>query len=1101
MSFIAGDIMIRMAADVASLKSDMDKAKSTVGDAVGLMKTAAIGLAGAFSATMFTNWIRGAIDAADEMNKLSARTGIAVEDIAGLQVAFQLGGAESGAFASSMARLSKQIVDGNAAFKTLGIETRNADGSIRGIKEILYDTADAFAEIEDGTAKSAMAVELFGKTGAELIPVLNAGSDGLREMDEMARKLGLSMSKDAAANAELFNDTLDLIGMGLQGVGRQVATQLLPTLSSLAGTFLETMTEGDRLAKVAEVIAGALKLLYSTAVVIIDVFVSLGKTIGAAGAQLVAVMNGDFAQAAAIGREWSADMRKDWTGTAQTLEKVWSDSGGKTVESMAKTQGALRKLTLATQEQEEANKKAAEAAAKHNAELDKAAEAVRLELAGYSGDLLTKLQRLAELRDTNRISTEEYTKAVQDLLSKQPVIKKAAEEEQKWLEILADRQLKAIKAYEDKEAAIDKGIASAEDMIRAIERETQQLGLSNTEREISNALLALEKAGLEKGSEAYNIYAEKIRAAVVDREAVRASIDNAREVADEWTKLTDQINQSLTDSLFRAFESGANFFTTFWDSIKNTLKTTVLKILMQPVMAGVSAFTSMLGFPGVANASTGAVGGNALSTLISGAGNFFNGSMISSSLGGGYIRLGDFLSTSNNNTLAGIGDFMQGNPAIGQLLGMGGNAFAGYGIGKGLNSLISGGYGVGAGNSFNNIANIGAGVASAFFGPIGGAVVGAIAGTINRAFGRKLTDQGIQGTFQGGEFGGNSYQFYKGGWFRSDKTKLGDLDASMGEALSAGSAAMYAQVRSYAEALKLPAESLKDVSYFMKVSLTDDAEKNKQAIADAINAYGDALAAQFTAAITPFQRAGESIIETMQRLVVLQGFSENINRLGGVFSTIASSSIEARESLIEMAGGIDALMGRARSFVENFYSAEEQAGLSARAIADALQAVGLSGTDLATREDFRALVESRNVETQQGREQLLALLDIGPQFAQLSDYIRDNNISFAELVDRAPDMAVLESILGPTATTAEATQQMADNIASSTESLANISTRIDSIAETSSAAVTAANAAATAASAAADAATAAINVVRDATSSLALAAAAPNYQYDIGVSR
>lgn len=1099
MSFIAGDILIRMAADVASLKSDMDRAKSAVGDAVDIMKKAAIGLAGAFSAQMFAGWLKSAIDAGDEMGKLAARTGIAVQDIAGLQLAFQLGGAESGVFASSMAKLSKQIVEGNEAFKRLGIETRNTDGSIRGVKDILYDTADAFSEMEDGTAKSAMAMEIFGKSGAELIPVLNAGSDGLREMDEMARKLGLSMSQEAAANAEKFNDTLDLIGMGLQGVGRQVAGQILPTLASLAGTFLETMTEGDRLAKVADVIAAALKGLYSAGVIIIDVFSTLGKTIGAAGAQLVAVMNGDFGQAASIGREWAADMRKDWTGTAQTLEKVWTDSGGSAVDSMVKTQGALRNLSIATKEQDDASRKAAEAAAKHAAELDKAAQAMRLEAAGYSADFLTKMQRLNELRDTNRLTLEEYTDAVQKLIAQQPAMKKAAEEEQKWLEIQADRQLKALKAYEDKEAAIDKGIESANGMIAAIERETEQLQMSNTEREISNALLALEKTGLERGSEAYNIYAEKIRASIVDREAVRTSVDNARAVADEWTKLGDQINQSLTDSLFKAFESGGDFFKTFWEGIKNTFKTTVLRILMQPVMSGISAITGMLGLPGTANAATGGAGSQVLSSLFSSAGNLLNGSTIGSTIGGGYIRLGDFLSTSSNNTLANIGGFMQNNPAIGSYLGMAGNAFGGYALGSTLNSAISGGYNISSG--FSTFQNIGSAVASAFMGPIGGAIVGAISGLVNRAFGRKLKDQGIEGTFSGGGFSGQNFQFYDGGWFRSDKTKYSDLSAEMGDALSAGSRAVYEQIKFYAEALKLPADTLSSVTSTMRVSLSDDEEKNKQAISDAVTAYGDALTSQFAGVLAPFQRAGETIIQTMQRLSVLQGFSESINQLGGVFSTIAASSIEARESLISMAGGIEALMQRANAFVQSYYTADEQAGLSARAIVEALAAVGIDATNLATREDFRALVESRDVETQAGREQLLALLDVAPQFATLADFIAQNNTTLQKVVENAPQIAVLQEILGQSVDTAAQTEEMANNIATSTDHLSNISNRIDSIAETSNVAASAANAAASAAEAAAAAAAAAAASAAAVIDSARLAVSQPNYTYDIGTAR
>jgi hypothetical protein len=309
-------------------------------------------------------------------------------------------------------------------------------------------------------------------------------------------------------------------------------------------------------------------------------------------------------------------------------------------------------------------------------------------------------------------------------------------------------------------------------------------------------------------------------------------------------------------------------------------------------------------------------------------------------------------------------------------------------------------------------------------------------------------------------------------------------------------------VKQYAEALKLPADELANVSSYMKISLTDDAEKNQQAIADAMTAYGDALVASFSDVLVPFQREGEKLIDTLQRLSILENFSQSINELGGIFSSIAGSSVEARESLIGMAGGIDALIGKAASFVQNYYSADEQAGMQAKAIQNALAAAGLTATELASagirgdqaisREDFRALVESRDVETEMGREQLMALLNVGESFAGLSDYMEETGKTFNELIEAAPQVAILESILSPTEVTAEATQAVATSIEVSNTLLTTINNSIIAGAAATAAAVAEV---AAAASAAASAAAAAAAAAADAAS---LASSQPSYQYNMG---
>ncbi|NLV23884.1 MAG: hypothetical protein GXY54_03750, partial [Deltaproteobacteria bacterium] len=225
-----GILTIEMAANVARLQKDMEHARKSVDGAMAKIRQSAalaakaLGAIGiGLSVATLTGFIRGAINAADGMAKMAQKTGLAVEELAGVQLAFRQSGAESASFQMGMAKLTVAISEGNKHFNQMGLSTKNADGSLKSTRQMLGEVADKFASYQDGAAKAALAIKLFGESGAGLIPLLNGGAQGLADYDEKARTLGLTLDTSTAKAAERFNDTLDLAGQGLQGIARQVA--------------------------------------------------------------------------------------------------------------------------------------------------------------------------------------------------------------------------------------------------------------------------------------------------------------------------------------------------------------------------------------------------------------------------------------------------------------------------------------------------------------------------------------------------------------------------------------------------------------------------------------------------------------------------------------------------------------------------------------------------------------------------------------------------------------------------------------------------------------------------------------------------------------
>lgn len=186
----------------------------------------------------------------DRLAKSAQAIGLTVEQLTALEFAASLSGVSNEQLATSMMRLSRSMADAardtgvaKDAFKALGIEATNTDGSLRDSEAVMKDIADRFAGMEDGAQKTALAMDIFGRSGAALIPLLNQGADGINAMQLEAAQLGLVIDTQTARAAERFNDDLTRMGSVMTGVWRQMTAELLPALNTLTTTILEAQRE------------------------------------------------------------------------------------------------------------------------------------------------------------------------------------------------------------------------------------------------------------------------------------------------------------------------------------------------------------------------------------------------------------------------------------------------------------------------------------------------------------------------------------------------------------------------------------------------------------------------------------------------------------------------------------------------------------------------------------------------------------------------------------------------------------------------------------------------------------------------------------------
>ena len=204
----------------------------------GLNKTfATFGLI--ISGGAFVGLVKGAIDSADAFGKMSDQTGIAANTLQAYVNAGKLAGVSQETIDKGLRRLAQSMREADQgvatykdSFDALGISVRTVDGNFKTSEQVLGEISDKFATMENGATKAALAMEIFGRSGASLINLLNGGAASLTEFN-------YAVSNEFAQNAEFFNDQIAVLGIRFDGFRKQLTDALLPALNTIVGVFSE----------------------------------------------------------------------------------------------------------------------------------------------------------------------------------------------------------------------------------------------------------------------------------------------------------------------------------------------------------------------------------------------------------------------------------------------------------------------------------------------------------------------------------------------------------------------------------------------------------------------------------------------------------------------------------------------------------------------------------------------------------------------------------------------------------------------------------------------------------------------------------------------
>ena len=289
----------------------------------GLNKTlGAFGLL--ISGGAFVGLVKGAIDSADSFGKLADQTGIAANTLQAYTNAGKLAGVGQETIDKGLRRLAQSMREADQgvatysdSYKALGISVRDSDGNLKSSETVLGEIADRFADLPDGATKAALSMEIFGRSGASLINLLNGGSAALEEFN-------YAVSDEFSQNAEFFNDQIAVLAIRFDGFRKQLADALLPVLNNLIQVFSNLFSSQNNFDMLFKSIEISIKTVSAAIFTTIAGFRFLGRVV----TDILKIINearkGNFAGAIGIGKEGLADTKEQFKKDLETFNDIFT---------------------------------------------------------------------------------------------------------------------------------------------------------------------------------------------------------------------------------------------------------------------------------------------------------------------------------------------------------------------------------------------------------------------------------------------------------------------------------------------------------------------------------------------------------------------------------------------------------------------------------------------------------------------------------------------------------------------------------------------------------------------------------------------------------
>ena len=191
----------------------------------------------------------GAANASDDILTLSSVTGLSTDTIQEFKYMADLVDTSFETIEGSLSKLTKNMQtaskgtgDAAKAFKELGIEVVDSNGELRNNEDVFYEALEALGQFENETQRDAYAMNIFGKSARDLNPLIEAGSERMKELAKQAHEYGYVMDEETLEANGRFQDSLDTLAKSQEALKNTLGSFFAPVLQGIADGLLNVVS-------------------------------------------------------------------------------------------------------------------------------------------------------------------------------------------------------------------------------------------------------------------------------------------------------------------------------------------------------------------------------------------------------------------------------------------------------------------------------------------------------------------------------------------------------------------------------------------------------------------------------------------------------------------------------------------------------------------------------------------------------------------------------------------------------------------------------------------------------------------------------------------
>ena len=309
---------------LSEAESSAQSKGSKIGNAMKVVGTAGLGVAAGVAAagTAIYKMSTNSAAASDRVDKMSQKLGLSrtafqeldfITSQSGTSVESLKGGIRT--LTNAMEAANSGSEEAAAMFDKLGISIYDSNGNMKSQEQILFDTISALQNMEDGTEKAALANDLLGKSGSELMPLLNGSAGSMEAMRQQAHDLGLVLYDDTIDAGVKLTDTLDQAKRAFGAITTRIGAEVMPIVQKALDLVIENMPY-------IQLAIQTVMTVFSTFVtnVVDNVNKYIMPTIGSITAFIKDVFQGDWA---AAWEEVKNIFHNAWTGLTDFIKDIF----------------------------------------------------------------------------------------------------------------------------------------------------------------------------------------------------------------------------------------------------------------------------------------------------------------------------------------------------------------------------------------------------------------------------------------------------------------------------------------------------------------------------------------------------------------------------------------------------------------------------------------------------------------------------------------------------------------------------------------------------------------------------------------------------------